>query len=511
MEFSSRVCAICGTVNQASYTRCLACKQPFSIPGAQRALTDVPTLFFPTHKLLKQRYRPIHVVGKGGMGTVYIGYDTQLGNRLVAIKEMSQHGLLPAERLEAAKNFQHEAHLLAGLQHPNLPSIYDHFEEDQRWYLVMSFVKGQALTEYLEMHGGSLSAAEALEIGIALCDVLHYLHTNHPPIIFRDLKPSNIMRTIDGHIYLIDFGIARFFKPGQARDTTNQGTSGYASPEQYGTAQTSPRSDIYSLGATLYQLLSGYEPASISPLPPLEWYAPTAPAKLIALITQMLNLDEKQRPHNMSMVKQELQSIAYPFNVLAPAPTQINMSSPPTPAPTLLKTDDPFRTPRARSSTKKRNRLIAACLILGVLCASLAATFILLNEANANTPSGVVNAFCNAMNSPAPDFQAAYTQLSQHYQQSHAFVTFQEYLRGTTACLVASPPDARNHAGLNLTIACPRGPPPNRDGTPPPVPPPPPPVVREPVNLTLIHDGGRGWKIDTIYLVGSPCAPPPSD
>ena len=145
------------------------------------------------------------------MGAVYLAQDTQLGDRLVAVKEMSQQNNQQGQN--ASEGFKREAHLLASLQHPNLPSIYDHFEESGRWYLVMSFIQGETLEEYLSRaQDQKLPLEEALHIGQELCNVLNYLHTHRPPIIFRDLKPGNIMRSTDGHIYLIDFGIARHFK-----------------------------------------------------------------------------------------------------------------------------------------------------------------------------------------------------------------------------------------------------------------------------------------------------------
>jgi serine/threonine protein kinase len=195
------------------------------------------------------------------------------------------------------------------LQHPNLPSIYDHFEENGRWYLVMSFIQGETLEDYLSHASGhKLPLEEVLHIDQELCNVLHYLHTHQPPIIFRDLKAGNVMRTTDGHLYLIDFGIARHFKPGQAKDTANYGSAGYAPPEQYGKAQTTERSDIYSLGVTLYEMLSGYDPSQ-SPftLPPLQSLVPTLPDRLVKLITQMLEMDASKRPASVKAVQQELQ------------------------------------------------------------------------------------------------------------------------------------------------------------------------------------------------------------
>ena len=270
-------------------------KPPITNPSASTTSgINSATGFLSTNTILKQRYRVLHLVGRGGMGAIYMGEDTQLGHRLVAIKEMSQGSLYPQEVQMGIDNFKREAHLLAGLQHPNLPSIYDHFEQNQRWYLVMSFIQGETLQDYMKyIPDGKLPLEEVLKIGTELCSVLHYLHTYQPPIIFRDLKPSNIMRDKNGHIYLIDFGIARHFKPGQQKDTANYATAGYAAPEQYGRAQTTPRSDIYSLGATLYHLISGYAPSQ-SPfqLPPLQSLVPTLPQRLTNLITNMLDLEE---------------------------------------------------------------------------------------------------------------------------------------------------------------------------------------------------------------------------
>lgn len=219
------------------------------------------------------------------------------------------------EHQKAIDAFKQEAIMLAHLEHPNLPRIFEHFEENGRWYLVMSFLQGETLENYLSSKpDGKLPLGEVVDIGTQLCTVLDYLHHQQPPIIFRDLKPANIMRTSDGHIYLIDFGIARHFKPGQSKDTTNYGSDGYAPPEQYGKAQTTPRSDIYSLGATLHQLLSGHDPASTPfHFPPLHSLAPDVPIAFATFITQMLEMDEVKRPSNMLVVKQELQTFASPL------------------------------------------------------------------------------------------------------------------------------------------------------------------------------------------------------
>src|SRR6266567_3825992 len=308
MALSSTSCPSCNTPNRAGSAFCNNCGSSLTGGGSPSG----PTGRLASGQVLKQRYRIIQIVGQGGMGAVYKAEDTELGKRPVAIKEMSQSGLSQQEVKEAADAFKQEAIILAGLQHPNLPSIIDHFEENGRWYLVMSFIQGETLADYLnKTKEGKIPLDEALQIGIQLSAVLDYLHNQQPSIIFRDLKPNNIMRTPGGHIYLIDFGIARHFKPGQAKDTAYFGSMGYAPPEQYGKAQTTPRSDIYSLGVVLYQLLSGHDPSS-SPFhfPLLQSLVPTVPTNLATLITQMLELDEDKRLANMADVKQKLEQIA---------------------------------------------------------------------------------------------------------------------------------------------------------------------------------------------------------
>ncbi|HLV98787.1 MAG TPA: serine/threonine-protein kinase [Ktedonobacterales bacterium] len=258
--------------------------------------------------LLKQRYRLLSQVGQGGFGAVYRAEDTQLGNRLVAVKEMQPHGLRPQELAEATESFRREGLLLAGLTHANLPRIYDYFSEDGRWYLVMEFIQGETLEAALDREpDGRLPLERVLKIGTQLCQVLDYLHTRQPPIIFRDLKPSNVMLTADETLFLVDFGIARLFKPGQTKDTVAFGTLGYAAPEQFGKAQTTPRSDIYGLGALLHQMLTGNDPSDT----PFRFVPLNEPdlAEIGSLIARMVQVDEGNRPASMAEVKQQLEAL----------------------------------------------------------------------------------------------------------------------------------------------------------------------------------------------------------
>jgi serine/threonine protein kinase len=237
MQPSTVFCDHCGAANRPTARFCTTCghampaasslpptvlagatASPATPPPVQAGPASTPpslTGLLPANSLLKGQYLILSKVGQGGMGAVYKASDTQLNGRLVAVKEMSQKGLDPQELAEAAKTFKREAYLLAGLpHHPNLPSIYAHFAEGGRWYLVMDFIPGETLEEYVAKAGGKLPVEEVLDLGIQLAMVLSYLHSHQPPIIFRDLKPANVMRTPDGHLYLIDFGIARHFKAG---------------------------------------------------------------------------------------------------------------------------------------------------------------------------------------------------------------------------------------------------------------------------------------------------------
>lgn len=316
------LCKTCGADNQAQAAFCRSCGSPLQEIGP-----DANTGQLATNVIVKQRYRILKRIGRGGMGAVYKAEDAQLGHRLVALKEMRQSGMTAEEVQRATDAFRQEATMLARLQHPNLPSIFDHFEEDGRWYLVMSFLEGESLADYLSQKlQNKLSVNEVLQIAIQLCTVLGYLHQQQPAsIIFRDLKPANIMHTLDGHIYLIDFGIARHFKPDQVRDTAYYASAGYAPPEQYGQAQTTPRSDLYSLGVVLHQMLSGHNP-STTPfrLPSLLAQSPLIPGQLATLISQMLDPDPQKRPANVLVVRQILQD-------LVSAPTRVPPPPPPTP------------------------------------------------------------------------------------------------------------------------------------------------------------------------------------
>ena len=217
----------------------------------------------PTGTLVMGRYAIQAVLGIGGMGAVYLALDNHL-NTPVALKEMSDlHLRDPLERQKAVDAFRNEATLLSTLCHPNLPRVMDFFSEGGNQFLVMDYVPGQTLAQMLENRSQPFDEAQVLAWAGQLCDVLHYLHTRQPPVIFRDLKPGNVMISPDGRTAkLIDFGIVRLFRPGASKDTMTLGTPGYAPPEQYGKAQTDARSDVFALGALLHHLLTLRDPAT---------------------------------------------------------------------------------------------------------------------------------------------------------------------------------------------------------------------------------------------------------
>jgi serine/threonine protein kinase len=204
--------------------------------------------------LLNNRYRIIEVLGQGGMAAVYRAIDENLGVE-VAVKE----NLFTTD--EYARQFRLEATILAGLRQANLPRVSDHFViEPLGQYLVMDFIEGEDLRQRLDRLG-PLPEQEVIIIGVAISDALSYMHSRTPMILHRDIKPGNVRITPGGHIFLVDFGLAKLV---EGRETTNTGaramTPGYSPPEQYGTARTDPRSDIYSLGATLYSALTNVLP-----------------------------------------------------------------------------------------------------------------------------------------------------------------------------------------------------------------------------------------------------------
>jgi len=269
----------------------------------QTSATDTPPLM-----VLQGRYELRRRLGAGGMGSVYLATDRRLSTALWAVKEMSDAAITsPIDRQQAQMAFRQEAELLVKLNHPALPRVTDHFEENGRHYLVMEFVPGENLRDYVNRVGLPRPLHEVLRWTTQICGVLAYLHAQQPPIIFRDLKPTNVMITPEGTIKLVDFGIARLFKPGKERDTQAFGTPGYSAPEQYGRGQTDARSDIYSLGVLMHHLLTGHDP-STTPfrLPPVNQLNPSVPPYIAAAIARATDNEPSRRFASVIELQQAL-------------------------------------------------------------------------------------------------------------------------------------------------------------------------------------------------------------
>jgi len=285
--------------------------------------------------LLHKRYKIKEILGQGGMGSVYRAVDENLGVD-VAVKE----NLFTTE--EYARQFRLEAVILANLRHPNLPRVSDHFVlGDQGQYLVMDFIEGEDLRQRME-RVGTISEEEAIQIGAAICDALTYLHTRKPPILHRDIKPGNVKITPEGHIFLVDFGLAKVVRGSQATTTGARAmTPGYSPPEQYGTARTDPRTDIYSLGATLYAALTGIIPEDglaramdNAQLTPLRRRNPKVSRRLAAVIEKAMSVDPADRFQTPEEFKKSLlgskartQQIAGTYTVPPPPPDFAEMDS----------------------------------------------------------------------------------------------------------------------------------------------------------------------------------------
>ena len=229
--------------------------------GEQGMADSVNNLSLQKGTVLEGRYEIIKLIKAGGMGAVYRAYDRILGH-ICAVKE-----LLPScDDEKATEWFRREAELLAGLNHPGMPKVTDYFIHHGRYYLVMNFIEGDDLHKILIKEGKpGLSEEKVIEIAIEILHILHYLHSQSPPVIYRDIKPSNIMIDKDGRVMLIDFGIARVLTDRDIKKTT-VGTPGYAPLEQY-RGQVEQRSDIYSLGATMHHLLTGIAPIPFNFVP----------------------------------------------------------------------------------------------------------------------------------------------------------------------------------------------------------------------------------------------------
>lgn len=284
-------------------------EQGTAIPGASTR-SVAPTM--QPGVILQGRYLIEGTLGVGGMSVVYRGRDMRFRDvvRPCAIKEMYQSAPDSHTRMLTLKNFERESGLLATLQHPAIPKVYDFFEENGRIYLILELIPGKDYESVLEANNGPLNEEQVIQLGIQLCDVLSYLHKQpDEPLIFRDMKPSNIMLTPENRAVLIDFGIARQFANTKG---TMIGTEGYSPPEQY-RGEAEPRSDIYALGATMHHLLTNSDPRLETPFTfqerPLRTLNPKVSASMAAIIERALQYDKQARWESAEAMRDALQQL----------------------------------------------------------------------------------------------------------------------------------------------------------------------------------------------------------
>ena len=352
-------------------------------------------------EIIDGKYEVLREIGKGGMSVVYLAMDKRL-NKQWAIKEFRKDKD-DASKQVALKALLDEANLMKKLDHPTLPRIVDIIETNHTVYIVMDYIEGESLNKVLDAYGAQPQEA-VIEWTKQLSGVLDYLHTQNPPVIYRDMKPANIMLKPDGTVRLIDFGIAREYKEGKEGDTEAIGTRGYAAPEQFGgRGQTDARTDIYSLGVTLYHLVTGKNPAE----PPYEIYPirhwdSSLSSGLEWLIQKCTQLNPSDRYQSCAEITYVLENL------------------------------DKFEGAYQKKLRSKVNLFIASAImtvVFGVACAGflIGANEVKQNTYQANLDKNTIEGYEEALeiDSEVPD---AYVQLAQ-------------YLRGNVTKIYASDTD----------------------------------------------------------------------
>lgn len=249
--------------------------------------------------ILNNKYKVLSHIASGGMSEVYLIEEINNPAKKWAVKIANMSSKLALKLVDETK-------ILSELDHPNLPHVADFFSSDDYFFLVLEYIDGVTLSEYFEQNNYELPTDMVLQTGLQLCDLLHYLHNREPdPIIYRDVKPGNIMVMNDGTIKLIDFGIARKFQENRMKDTVQIGTVGFAAPEQFEKKQTDTRTDLFSLGALLYYLLSKGKYVYIAQKP-IRHYQKSLSKSLENSINQLVQLEPENRLQNAVEAKELL-------------------------------------------------------------------------------------------------------------------------------------------------------------------------------------------------------------
>ena len=347
------------------------------------------------------QYEVLSTVGRGGMGVVYRARRST-DQQVIALKEMKPADLSRPEDIpEMRMLFQQEAELLLGLSHPNITCGYEIFEWHNRPFFVMEFVNGVTLEKRLRDANAPAFEQDALVWGVQMARVLHYLHTRNPPIIYRDLKPGNVILTPEGPLKFIDFGVARTYKERKAKDTVAIGTYGYAPPEQYGKKQTDARSDIYTLGATLYHLMTNLGPIPLrTPAPgSIREHNPSVKRQTEEIIIRAM----QQAPEKRFATAAEMEA-AMMAHLTVPIPGSPPPDPPPAPDATQ-RTVTPVVPPRARRPVVDTQPVMAPATGVTIVPGTAPTTTPIANPSfcpncgRGNKPSA---RFCSACGAPLP-------------------------------------------------------------------------------------------------------------
>ncbi len=339
-------CRYCGSKNTLGSKYCFECGAPLvshthpnrSIQKTQSAVrsrqnyrpqeedSEGPAPL-PANSVLQGRYQITKQIGLGGMGAIYLADDLRFSQRVAVVKEMLDHFTDPEQRRLATTNFDRESEMLANLNHPGIPEVYDRFTEGNRHYLVMEYINGADLEQRLiNRENEPFSEDQILDWSTQICEILNYLHSLKPPIIYRDMKPANLILNEEGKIYVVDFGIARHFNP--TKKGTMIGTQGYAPAEQY-RGQVEPRSDIYALAATMHHLLTGRDPQAEAPFsfPPVRELNPQVSMQTDKIIGRCLNMEADGRFRDAPHLSEALKKVRHRSKGLQSIPGTLPLQS----------------------------------------------------------------------------------------------------------------------------------------------------------------------------------------
>lgn len=268
---------------------------------------DVTLVNLKQGDVLAERYEIVTILSSGESSTVYLCKDLQSGS-MCAIKEIWGGKLPEEEKNIARETFEREIKVLRSMRHPGIPRFIDTFSAGIWYYMVMDYMEGKTLMTVLGEHEYPIPVRTAIRWGVKICDILNFLHNRATPIIFRNLSPSSVMLTEKGEIRLVGFGLARFFDDLKAQDTHVLGTFGFAAPEQYGKKQTTPQTDIYSIGSTLYYLLTRENIQEfLFNFPPVRKFNADVPMWLEKVLARCLEKEPEKRYKDVNELKNQLE------------------------------------------------------------------------------------------------------------------------------------------------------------------------------------------------------------